>query len=125
MRFQKNASGLYEFPVDIHGQRKSRTLKGLIDTGSTDCVCTYPVITTLQIRPINFKMVSTIDIEEGITKKRCLIYLPTIVFDGKSELVELIRVGSLPDEIGLLLGMSFLSKYNLKIEGDFLDITRP
>ena len=109
----KNQFGLYEFSVTINGPKRARNLKGLIDTGSTHCACTYPIITTLRARPTSYDFVSSVN---AATKKRCLIYLVRIGFDERTEPVELIRVSTLPDDIHLILGMSFLSKCNLTLE---------
>jgi hypothetical protein len=110
IQLTKNQFGLYEFSVTIKGPKKSKVLKGLIDTGSTHCACTYPVITTLLARPTSFSNVSTCN-----DTKRCLFYLIGIGFDGRIEQVELIRVQNLPEGIHLILGMSFLSKCKIKL----------
>ena len=52
MNATKNPNGLYELAFLVKGKKKQKTIRALIDTGSTDCVCTYKVITTLQIKPI-------------------------------------------------------------------------
>ena len=108
----QNDSGLYVFSVKITGPKKNKVLQGLIDTGSTDCACTHPVLTTLYARPTSLSKVRSIE-----TTKICLIYTVFLGFDGKTEPIELIRVSKLPDNIHLILGMSFLSKCNLTIKG--------
>lgn len=119
MHIQKNKFGLYEFDIKVKGKKKSKILKGLIDTGSTDCACTYHVITTLQIRPISFSIVSAINNEP----KRSLIYLADVGFGSKSEPVKIIRVANLPQNIHFLLGMSILSKCHLNFNDEYLDIS--
>ena len=62
MRATKNKFGLYEFDIEITGPKKNKTVKGLIDTGSTYCVCTYKVITTLWSRPICHEWINAVTI---------------------------------------------------------------
>jgi len=118
MKARKNASGLFEFDINVRGEKKSKVLKGLIDTGSTDCACTYKVITTLQVRPIDSSMVSTIN----SSRDQVLSYLAYIEFSGKKEMVKIFRFPELPDDIHLILGMSFLSKCNLDFKDDYVEI---
>lgn len=118
MRATKNAFGLYEFAIKARGPKKSKILKGLVDTGSTDCAVGYEVITTLWARPIDFKPVSTID---GSNERR-LIYALNIGFDQKSLLVPIVRVTRLPIGVHLLLGMSLLSKCKITTHETYLDI---
>ncbi|MCL5674957.1 MAG: retroviral-like aspartic protease family protein [Candidatus Omnitrophica bacterium] len=125
MRLIKNSSGLYEFDVHVRGPKKEKTLKGLIDTGSTDCACTYKLITTLWIRPISFTKVSTVNVNGAVqnTSKPAWVYSALIKFDNKEDMFNIIRVSSLPQNISLLLGMSFLSRCQLNFDGDrYLDI---
>jgi hypothetical protein len=124
MRASKNKLGLYEFDIEVRGQKKTKKLKGLIDTGSTDCACTYQVITTLQIRPVDFALVSSINIlNQSGPSKRSLIYSVGLGFDGKGIQVPLIRVANLPDGIHFILGMSALNNCNLNFTNDYLDIS--
>ncbi len=118
MKIPINTKGLYEFDINVSGLKKNQTVKGLIDTGSTDCACTYKVITTLQIRPIDFKMVSTINNET----KQVLIYSCEIEFDRQSITVPLLRVSSLPEGIHFILGMSVLSQCKITMNGNSLEI---
>lgn len=118
MKIPVNKNGLYEFEIVVKGKKKQKTLKGLIDTGSTDCACTYEVITTLQIRPIDFRKVSSIDTEI----KQVLVYSCDIEFDQKSETVPLLRVSKLPEGIHFLLGMSILSKCNFSMSNSHMDL---
>lgn len=118
MEIPVNKHGLYEFDIVVKGKRKSRTLKGLVDTGSTDCACTYEVITTLQIRPIDYKKVSITDTET----KKVLTYSSDVQFDGKSETVPLLRVTSLPEGIHFILGMSILSKCKIEMNGNHMEL---
>ena len=113
-----NERGLYEFDVTVTGRKSSRVLRGLVDTGSTECACTYKVITTLQIRPIYFGPVSSIDNEV----KNVLVYSSNIQFDERSTTVPLLRVTSLPEGIHFILGMSVLSQCILKMNGSKLEI---
>jgi len=118
MKIPINEHGLYEFDITVKGRKKEQTLKGLVDTGSTDCACTYKVITTLQIRPIDYRKVSTINNET----KNVLIYSGIIGFDEHNEIVPLLRVTSLPEGIHFILGMSILSKCKIEMNGSHLDI---
>ena len=113
-----NEQNLYEFEIFVSGKRKFKKLKGLVDTGSTDCACTYEVITTLHARPIDYKKVSTIDNRS----KHALVYCGNIEFDGKSETVPIIRVATLPEGIQFILGMSILSKCTLNFNGSNLEL---
>lgn len=58
MKIKPNEKGLYEFDIEVVGTKKRKTLKGLIDTGSTICACTYEVITTLWARPVPVEIVN-------------------------------------------------------------------
>lgn len=120
MTIHPNDFGLYEFEIEVSGKNKSKKLKGLIDTGSTDCVCTYELITTLQIRPVSHEKISIPS--EETTTKRCLVYNIKIEFDSKSELFPVYRIGKLPDNIHFILGMSVLSRCEMKLKGNALEI---
>ncbi len=120
MQAIKNANGLYEFEIEILGERKSKKLKGLIDTGSTECAATYKVITTLQIRPIAHEKISTVN---NIAGSRFLVYSAPISFSGKSHTVSLYRINDLPQGIDFIIGMSILSKCKIDISGDTANIS--
>ena len=121
MQLKPNNDGLYEFDVEIIGPRGNRkTLKGLIDTGSTECACTYKIITTLKIRPVAFKNISTVNSDAGAS--RVLVYSTEIGFNQKSKIVSLYRVSTLPEGIDLILGMSFLSKCSINFDGRIMKI---
>ena len=119
MKIHANEKGLYEFDIIVSGCNKSKILKGLVDTGSTDCACNYKVITTLQIRPIDYTKISSVNNED----KHALIYSCDIEFDGKSETVPLARVSKLPDDIHFILGMSILEKCKIIINDNHMDIS--
>lgn len=112
MQASKNAFGLYEFSLTVIGPRNRRkTLKGIVDTGSTLCACTYKVITTLLIRPIDYGKVMPIG---GASSSR-LIYEATINFDNMSQKTPIVRLNTLPKTFDFILGMSIL---------DFCDIDK-
>ena len=121
MQLKPNNDGLYEFEVEVIGPRGHRkTLKGLIDTGSTECACTYKIITTLKIRPVAFEKISTINSDANAT--RVLVYSTEISFNRKSKRVSLYRLANLPEGIDLILGMSFLSNCSLNLDGEIMKI---
>ncbi|HPV96734.1 MAG: aspartyl protease family protein [Spirochaetota bacterium] len=118
MIVRRSSNGLFEFDVVVIGKKKKRNLRGLIDTGSMTCACTYEVITTLQIRPISWDRVSTIDMQT----RNAFTYISDIEFDGKRRKSPIIRVSSLPNGIHFILGMSILSHCKMLINGDHMDI---
>jgi hypothetical protein len=117
MNATKNPNGLYELALLVKGKKRQKTVRALIDTGSTDCVCTYKVITTLQIKNIGFDKVRTIDSE-----KKHLIYAAGVGFDGESILVPIIRVEKIADDGDFIIGMSILSKCTIDYDGDVMHI---
>lgn len=123
MKVTRNADGLFEFSIVVSRPTKSgkpftKTLRAIVDTGSTDCACTHEVITTLQIKPIDFMMIKNLD-----ESKPRMIYHAPVRFDGHSEIVPIIRTEQLDGGCHFILGMSILSKCVLKIDGDTMDIT--
>ena len=122
MKIKANKNGLYEFEINIVGNKKSKKLKGLVDTGSTDCACTYQIITTLQIRPIDWVKISIINDNDEHEYKQVFAYISDIEFDGQSDTVSILRVPNLPIGIDFILGMSFLSKCELVFKDDYLQI---
>ena len=110
---------LYEFDVKVTGIGKSKTVKGLVDTGSTDCACTHEIITTLWARPVFFGKVSTVNNRQ----KKLMIYSLEVGFDKRTEIVPVVRVTNLPEDICFILGMSILSNCNLVFTRSYLDIT--
>lgn len=108
MQARKNELDLFEFSVKVTGPNVSKTLKGIVDTGSTFCACTHKVITTLRIRPIDFRKVAPI----GGDAARRLIYEAEIGFDGRSAKSEIARLETLPKGIDFILGLSILEKCN-------------
>lgn len=119
MRVFKNEKGLYEIDIIVEGEKKSKNLKGLVDTGSTHCACTYEVITTLQIRPIEFATISTIDQK----KFKALAYITDFEFDGKKDLIQIYRVNNLPEGIQFIVGMEFLQNCSITMTDSYMDIT--
>lgn len=119
MEIIANDQGLYEFDIEVIGLNGTKKqLKGLIDTGSTDCVCTYKIITTLRTRPTGWEKVGTID----KPNYRTFVYSILIEFDGVNETFPVFRVSDLPDKIDMILGMSVLSKCNLEITENKLSL---
>lgn len=110
MKAIKDSSGFYSFDIKVQGPRKNKILRGLVDTGSSDCACTYQVITTLWIRPVDRSIVSTIN-----QSSPTLIYSAEVGFDNKIIKVPIARVANLPTGIHFLLGMSVLSKCKLTL----------
>lgn len=120
MLLQRNSSGLYEFEVEVLGPRGSkRKLRGLVDTGSSECVATYKVVTALKIKPIDYIKISTV----GSPYERVLCYSAVISFDDHQEPMSILRVNELPKGIDFILGMSILDKCNLRIEGKKAEIS--
>jgi len=119
MRAVQNSIGLYEFDVDVIGSKGERkTLKGLVDTGSSDCAATYKIITTLKTRPIAVEKVSTVG--DGV--KDVLVYSVQIGFDGEDDIFPVLRVNSLPDGIHFILGMSVLSRCSISLNHNEMEI---
>jgi hypothetical protein len=57
MRADIHDGNLYLFNFTVRGPKAARVLKGLLDTGSSMCACTYKVITTLRARPVDYRRV--------------------------------------------------------------------
>ncbi len=123
MKVPKSSNGLYQLDFTVTGKRKSKVLKGIIDTGSTHCACTFKVITTLQIRPIEWGKISSVHKTE-----RVLIYSAIVGFDGKKMTVPFARVPQIlpesttPNDIHIIIGLDVLSECVLNFESDCLDI---
>lgn len=119
MKIYLNENGLPEFEVDVVGKNKSCTLKGLIDTGSTDCACLFKVITTLQIKPVEYTRYQTLG---GISRRRTLVYDVMIGYEDHLVRVPIIRVQEMPEGIDVILGMSFLQHSVVTINEDNMEI---
>jgi hypothetical protein len=119
MRAKKNELGFFEFSIKIQGPKMSRVLKGVVDTGSTFCACTYKVITCLRIRNVDFLPVAPIT---GKSARR-LIYEADIGFDGKAIKSEIARLASLPVGSDFLLGLSVLDHCDWQKTDSHLDVT--
>jgi predicted aspartyl protease len=119
MKAKKNALGLYEFSITVTGPKKKKVLKGIVDTGSTFCACSYKVITTLFIRPIDYLSVSAIS---GDTAKR-LIYEAEVGFEGVSHKTQIARLTTLPDGIDFILGNSILDECKYSKDNEHMDVT--
>ena len=117
MLINKSPEGLYLFDLEVSGRRKKRTVQAIVDTGSTDCACTYKVITTLQVRPVDFQIVNMFE-----TKKRRLIYEAQISFDGRSMRVPIIRVEEIASNADFVLGMTVLSNCIFSQEANVMTV---
>lgn len=121
MRAFKNSLGLFEFAFEVIGPRKRKTLKGLIDTGSTDCACTYKVITSLWLRPTDKRQAFKVDQPAG---KINLIYEVKLALDttNKCRTVPVVRVTNLPPGFDFICGMSVLKCCRITMLPDSMDI---
>lgn len=119
MIISQSDRGLYEFYIEVIGLKKRKKFKGIVDTGSNECACTYKVITTLQIRPICYEMISAINSE---LTRRTLVYGAYVSFDGKDEIIELYRVNNMPSGIDFIMGMSMLSRCTFSKKNNHLEI---
>jgi len=96
MRADIHDGNLYLFNFTVRGPKAARVLKGLLDTGSSMCACTYKVITTLRARPVDYRRAMT---------------------------TEVVRVTSLPDGIDFIMGMSVLQHCNLTLDDNGMTVT--
>ena len=111
-------NGLYTVPITIIGNKKQRKLIAMVDTGSVDCVATYKVITTLQIKQRDY---STFALANG-TKANYLVYDARIEFDKKDIVTPIVRVSDLPEGIDFIFGMSVLDHCKIIQTDSFLEI---
>ncbi len=120
MIIKPNSIGLYGIDVLVSHKTKSSKIKGLIDTGSTECVCSYQIITSLKIRAVSFDKISTINSDD--TAARWLCYEVKLGFNNKDRVIPLYRVNAMPQGIALILGMSFLSHCKFDFNGKDFNI---
>jgi predicted aspartyl protease len=119
MRARKNEYGLFEFDVKIIGPKSERVIKGIVDTGSTLCACTYKLVTTLKIKPIDHRKVTAV---EGKPERR-LVYFTRLEFDKHEKRVAVVRLTTLPPGFDFILGMSVLDFCDIEKSDNHMIIT--
>jgi hypothetical protein len=95
-------------------KNRSISVQALVDSGSTDCVCTYRVPTGLWTRPIDFQKTVVVD----RAAKRRPIYVFHLGFDNHQVCVPVVRVEQMPAGIDFIVGMSFLRHCKTTIDRD-------
>ena len=120
MEAVRNQNGLYTFKLTVHFKSKTKTLVGLVDTGSNICACNYKIPTTLRARQTTWEMIT---IPTSSTKVPSPGYSIYVGFDDRAEMTHVYRLDLKMDGIDFILGMSILSKCKVVLKGEKMEIS--
>ena len=118
MKADRAQDGLYVFPLTVRFKNSVKTLKGLVDTGSNICVCTYKIPTTLRARATSYSLISS-PIASPIST---LGYSLKVGFDGRSVMTHVYRLPLDMPGIDFILGLSVPSKCSIVMRDDHMEI---